>query len=47
MGANVETMEHCPLLVYSYRIQDNQPNDGITHNGLNPPKQITSSENAL
>jgi len=35
------------LSLLSYRIQDHQPRDGPTHNGLAPPTLITNWENAL
>jgi hypothetical protein len=49
-GADTEVLEgaaywlapHGLLSLFSYGIQDHQPRDGTTHNGLGPPLLITN-----
>ena len=46
-GAAYWLAPHGLLSFLSYRTQDYQPRDGITHRGLGPPLSTTNQENTL
>lgn len=45
-GALYCLAHHGLLTLLSYKMQDHQPRDGMTHNGLGPPHQSLTEKNA-